>query len=613
MPWIILIIILTFGFVLRVCLGLDWDEGQHLHPDERFLTMVVSAIKMPSSIAEYFDSSKSLLSPYNNNYGFFVYGTFPLFFTKLVSLIFSKDGYDQVHIVGRILSSLFDLGSVLLLFFTGKRLYSTTVGLVSAALLAFTVLNIQLSHFFGVETYASFFVLLTFYLATYTNQFFEVSARVLPKQGYIRTLLIYMLMGLSFGLALASKISAIFFLPVLGFMFVGGFVRKLVRRESLEEIFSRSSIFEYSRAIIAYLFVILLAGIFFRIFQPYAFAGPTFFDFQFNPKFLSNMKEVSGMMNGADMPPSIQWIGRPAFWFSFYNMVVWGMGVVLGLACWFGALLAIYQVIFRRVYQHFYLIFWALFWFTYQSSQFVKAGRYLSIVYPFFILLGAYFLVWLGNFISQLSWSKNKSVSFKNVIRLSPALAGVFFTFLWSIAFVNIYSSKHSRVAASYWIYDKIPCGATLAGEHWDDGLPLRVGGKDGFGGCYKGIEFNHYYPDNPEKFEDTLKKLNQADYIIISSNRLYLSIPRLPRRFPYTIEYYNMLFSGELGFDLVYSESSYPGIFGIKFPTDNAEEPFTVYDHPRVFIFKKSASFNLKSIRDRLSKFPPGLMEPLV
>ena len=34
--------------------GLDWDEGQHLHPDERFLTMVETAIKAPRSLADYF-------------------------------------------------------------------------------------------------------------------------------------------------------------------------------------------------------------------------------------------------------------------------------------------------------------------------------------------------------------------------------------------------------------------------------------------------------------------------------------------------------------------------------------------------------------------------------
>ena len=38
---IFLVLVLLTGAYLRTA-GLDWDEGQHLHPDERFLTMVES-------------------------------------------------------------------------------------------------------------------------------------------------------------------------------------------------------------------------------------------------------------------------------------------------------------------------------------------------------------------------------------------------------------------------------------------------------------------------------------------------------------------------------------------------------------------------------------------
>ena len=42
---LILIFIIVIGFLLRL-IGLNWDQGQHLHPDERFLTMVSSAINL---------------------------------------------------------------------------------------------------------------------------------------------------------------------------------------------------------------------------------------------------------------------------------------------------------------------------------------------------------------------------------------------------------------------------------------------------------------------------------------------------------------------------------------------------------------------------------------
>src|SRR6266545_2437965 len=43
-----LLAILLLAGLLRMR-GLNWDESQHLHPDERFLTMVESAIKLPDS------------------------------------------------------------------------------------------------------------------------------------------------------------------------------------------------------------------------------------------------------------------------------------------------------------------------------------------------------------------------------------------------------------------------------------------------------------------------------------------------------------------------------------------------------------------------------------
>ncbi|KKR67231.1 MAG: putative membrane protein [Microgenomates group bacterium GW2011_GWA2_40_6] len=74
---IILLLIVLLAFSLRIY-GLNWDGGFHLHPDERFLTMVASDIKLPSSISQYFSTAASPLNPGNYpSYQFFVYGTFP--------------------------------------------------------------------------------------------------------------------------------------------------------------------------------------------------------------------------------------------------------------------------------------------------------------------------------------------------------------------------------------------------------------------------------------------------------------------------------------------------------------------------------------------------------
>ena len=74
----LLLVILAGGSYLRY-VGLDWDVDQHLHPDERFLTMVESSLITVANLGEYFDTANSTLNPNNQGHGFFVYGTLPIF------------------------------------------------------------------------------------------------------------------------------------------------------------------------------------------------------------------------------------------------------------------------------------------------------------------------------------------------------------------------------------------------------------------------------------------------------------------------------------------------------------------------------------------------------
>lgn len=119
---LIIFLIFIIAFLFRIY-GLNWDDNNHLHPDERFLTMVVSDIKLPSSFSEYLNTDISPLNPYNYpQYQFFVYGTFPLFLTKIFAVLFHLDDYNHITLLGRVLSALFDSGNVILLYFIAKKL-----------------------------------------------------------------------------------------------------------------------------------------------------------------------------------------------------------------------------------------------------------------------------------------------------------------------------------------------------------------------------------------------------------------------------------------------------------------------------------------------------------
>ena len=87
--------------------------------------------------------------------------------------------------------------------------------------------------------------------------------------------------------------------------------------------------------------------------------------------------------------------------------------------------------------------------------------------------------------------------------------------------------------------------------------------------------------------------KLDQADYVILSSNRAHASATRMPMRYPALIRYYRALFDGDLGFELVADVTSYRTLFGVAIPDESAEEAFSVYDYPRGADFKKTAGYS--------------------
>ena len=70
----LLMAILLSGWFFR-SMNNNWDESRHLHPDERYLSMVINAIEPVGTAREYFDTAKSPLNPGNKDFGFFVYGT----------------------------------------------------------------------------------------------------------------------------------------------------------------------------------------------------------------------------------------------------------------------------------------------------------------------------------------------------------------------------------------------------------------------------------------------------------------------------------------------------------------------------------------------------------
>jgi len=596
---LLLALLLVVGAALRLY-GVNWDDNHHLHPDERQITMVVSNLGMPplrqwpsfftpppfSTPSEdkpnFFDATTSTVNP-----RFFAYGSLPFYLLRIATHLLTvpaglsshlaavppladlleglgrMSDYDHITLVGRVLSALIDTGVIYLTYLLGKRVYDRRVGLLAAAFVTFTVFHIQVAHFYAVDALLTFFVLLFF-----------VFALDFVRQGGFKNAL---LMGVVFGLALATKVSAA---PLL--LVIGGAYWLRLRRQGNGGL---------AQAAPLILLTLVACALVFFIAEPYAIL-----DFD---AFTAGISEQSRMVRGiADYPYTRQYINTPAFLYQIKHTTLWGMGLPLGLVAYCGLGFLLWRVVRQRRGEELLLLAWIGPYFLVTGWFMVKFMRYMLPLLPLFLILGAAMLYAFKDWLSRRLAARGQVAAaiWYGVTGLVVATSVVY-----TCAFLSIYSRPHSRIQASEWIYRNLPVGSTLALEHWDDDLPLSqmVDGQYRNIGEYLTLKMNLYEPDGEEKFQHIVGNLSQSDYIILSSNRLYGSIPRLPWRYPITTRYYELLFEERLGFELAGTFTSYPSLLGFSINDDYADESFTVYDHPKVLIFGKTRQLGQEEFRE--------------
>ena len=71
--------------------------------------------------------------------------------------------------------------------------------------------------------------------------------------------------------------------------------------------------------------------------------------------------------------------------------------------------------------------------------------------------------------------------------------------------------------------------------------------------------------------------------------------------------QYYRMLFAGDLGYRPVAEFTAYPRLGGLVIRDDNADESFSVYDHPHVLVFENAGRLKPELLRARLGRYLQG------
>lgn len=491
--WALLACIMLVGGYFRF-VGLNWDDFTHLHPDERFLTDVAQGLgrglnpsepneeRRQAQIQEciarypdtggmggYFDTLCSTLNPHNanRNHGMYVYGTLPLFMARgAAEIVVSASewwthnvmtrltgdaswasyqggqwrSYDGIHLVWRFLSALAEMSVILIVFAIGKKLHGLWTGLLAAALYAGVVFSIQLAHFGTADAISNFFAALVIW-----------SAINVQREGRLRD---YAWFGLTFGAALASRINLLFMVGLVGLAFLVQVLPALdgrLARGQREKILVKQ--------VLGLIIAGALAFVAFRVGNPYAFNGPGFLGLSLNPRWLQDLVTAQSLVSGAsDSPPNYQWVSRASYLFPLNNIVVWGMGIALGVISWFGFGWALWRIIRGQqgALQNLILVAWVAVYFGYMGRQWVMTMRYFIPIYPALVILGAWALVELIRRARQRVEEKGGS-RVRLIAAYGLAAGVVAFTLLWAAMFTNIYRHMLTRVQASHWVWERVP------------------------------------------------------------------------------------------------------------------------------------------------------------
>lgn len=511
--------------------GANWDNLHYLHPDER-LYINASNISLPTNLKEFL-SPNSRLNPH-----MFYYGPFPLYLYKIFNLIINPT--INLLFTSRLLSGIITTLTTVLIYFIGKKVFDEKIGLFSSIAFTFAPGIIQHAHFITTESTLNFLISLIILLCILL---------VKSKKYYL-----FLIIGIILGCAEASKIIGVTFalIPLIAYFLLIKFNKDYLK----------TTMFFIGSMIIFVLISIILS--------PYQII-----DFK---NFINEQKYMQGVILGSNIAPfTIIYKHTLSYLYPVFRVFPLIFGFITLPISLIGLFILLYIILtsfIKKVPKNtrydykilLIILLYPIVYYAWVGSWFAKFSRYYILLIPFLSITFGYMF---------------------NLLKKKLQLVILFLIiFNGLIFFVNIYFKTNTRLEASSWIYNNISAEKIIAGEHWDDNLPLPMNIDKRF----KNIQLPIYdEPDSYNKTNDLVNLLYKSDYFIISSRRVYYSILQNKDIYPLTANLYQLLFKEKLGFKLVKSFTNYPFIFS----DDWADESFQSYDHPPVLIFVNQKKLN--------------------
>ena len=313
-----------------------------------------------------------------------------------------------VSVFGRLITIILGVGSVLLTFILGKKLYDEKAGLLSALFVSLSLYHVQNSSWATLDVPNSFFFILTIYLS------FRMYEKPTTKS--------YLLTGISLGILTGTKyIGAISLILILILHFNKGIGSKKKLLDVLKTSFSKN------------LWVLLLsAGIVFLITTPAIILKPTIF--------IDSLSQLVNRDAGRKY--------RVVFDFMIFVRIIRNYAAVTDPFLTVLMILGLVYPFKKRLDKEIPILFViVIFFFAFGALT----SRHLIAVIPLTSILGA-----------QAIWLLYKKVQFiSKTIRIYFLVLWILFALAYNIGGILL-RKNDTRTEATYYIEENILPGSTI-------------------------------------------------------------------------------------------------------------------------------------------------------